>query len=110
MAELELPYYESDKDDEIEVYNAPYMEGGNELEFQDGSQVPIYDSDAFDADSSPTVEYEQGTTEEYHIMNPASMTRLLHLPRKIIVLQKLLMKQKQCFIKVPLRIRINQRM
>ena len=64
MAELELPYYESDKDDEIEVYNAPYMEGGNELEFQDGSQVPIYDSDAFDADSSPTVEYEQGTTEE----------------------------------------------
>ena len=43
MAELELPYYESDEDNEIEVYNAPYMEGGNELEFQDGSQVPYYE-------------------------------------------------------------------
>jgi hypothetical protein len=63
MAELELPYYESDEDNEIEVYNAPYMEGGNELEFQDGSQVPYYESDD-DFDSSAEVEYEQGTTEE----------------------------------------------
>ena len=64
MAEFKEETYFSDED--LEVYNKPYMEGGNALEFQDGSrEEETYFSDedideSFSEDTMESVAAEEG--------------------------------------------------